>query len=346
MLVVITPTKKMATRLMKAAVLKVRASPPVFEIQQIPIPSPGPGEVLVKIDSSPINPSDLGFIAGNYPTPKPHPCIAGFEGSGTVVSNGGGLLGWTLVGKRVACLTDLKSFSGTWAEYMVTPAKICVKLADDVSLEEGCSFFVNPLTVVMFSKFIQTGKHQAVIHNAAASALGKMLNKHLQRQGVPLINIVRRQEQVDTLRALGAEYVLDSSQEGFAEQLTQLSTQLNATIGFDAIGGEETGVMFNALQPGGTVHVYGALSGRPVSGLNIGDFITKDKHVKGAWVTTWIPQQGLVGTLGAMSTVQKHIKTDFSSKIANRFGLDHLPEALAYYKDNMSAGKTLIKPGS
>jgi NADPH:quinone reductase-like Zn-dependent oxidoreductase len=336
----------MAEQLMHAAVLKERAFPPVFEVEQIPIPTPGPGEVLIKMDSAPINPSDLAFITGSYSSPKPHPCIPGFEGSGTIVSSGGGFLAWSLVGKRVACSGDQTSFYGTWAEYMVTPAKHCVKLVDDVSLEEGCSFFVNPLTVVMFSKFIQTGKHQAVIHNAAASALGKMLNKHLQRLGVPLINIVRRQEQVDTLRALGAEYVLDSSQEGFAEQLTQLSTQLNATIGFDAIGGEETGVMFNALQPGGTVHVYGGLSGRPVSGMNIGDLISKDKTVKGAWLTPWLKQQGLIGAWSAVSTVQKYIKTDFSFEVANRFSLERIMEALAYYKANMSAGKTLIKPGS
>jgi NADPH:quinone reductase-like Zn-dependent oxidoreductase len=329
---------------MKAAVLKVRALHPVFEMQQIPIPTPGPGEVLVKIDSCPINPSDVSFITGNYPTPKPLPCIPGFEGSGTVVSSGGGLLGWSLVGKRVACFSDLMSFDGLWAEYTVTRAKNCAKIPDYVSLEEGCGMLVNPLTVVMFSQLIKAGKHQAVIHNAAASALGKMLNKHLQRLGVPLINIVRRQEQVETLRALGAEYVLDSSQEGFVEQLTRLSTQLNATIGFDAIAGEATGVMFNALQPGGTVHVCGALSGRLVSGMNIRDFISKDKAVTGAWLTPWMKQQGLLGRFNAISTVQKHIKTDFSFSIANRFTLDQISEALAYYKANMSAGKTLIGP--
>jgi NADPH:quinone reductase-like Zn-dependent oxidoreductase len=229
---------------------------------------------------------------------------------------------------------------------MVTSAQSCAKLYDDVSLEEGCSFFVNPMTVVMFSQLIKTGKHQAVIHNAAASALGKMLNKHLQRLGVPLINIVRRQEQVETLRALGAEYVLDSSQEGFVEQLTQLSTQLNATIGFDAIGGDATGVMFNALQPGGSVHVYGGLSGKQASGMNIRDFISRDKSVKGVWRTAWVKQLGLIGTWSAISTVQKHIKTDFSSEIANRFPLEQIMEALAYYKANMSAGKTIIKLGS
>jgi NADPH:quinone reductase-like Zn-dependent oxidoreductase len=336
----------MAEQLMRAAVLKERAQHPVLKIEEIPIPTPGHGEVLIKIDSSPINPSDVLFITGDYPLSKADPCIAGFEGSGTVVSSGGGFLAGSLVGKRVACSGNQQSFYGTWAEYMVTPAQTCVKLPDDVSLEEGCSFFVNPLTVVMFSQLIKAGKHQAVIHNAAASALGKMLNKHLQRLGVPLINIVRRQEQVEILRALGAEYVLDSSQEGFVEQLTQLSTQLNATIGFDAIGGEATGVMFNALQSGGTVHVYGVLSGQPVSGMGIGDLISRDKTVTGAWLSPWMKQQGLIGSWRAISTVQKYIKTDFSFEIANRFPLEQITEALAYYKANMSAGKTIVKIGS
>jgi NADPH:quinone reductase-like Zn-dependent oxidoreductase len=334
----------MVEKLMRAAVLKVRSDYPVIEIEQIPIPSPGPGEVLIKIDSAPINHSDLLFLVGNIKSPRPHPCIPGFEGSGTVVSSGGGLLAWLLSGKRVACKSDQASFYGTWAEYMVAPATSCVKLAEDVSLEEGCSSFVNPLTVMMFSQLTQAGKHQAVVINAAASTLGKMLNKHLQRLGVPLINIVRRQEQVETLRALGAEYVLDSSQEGFAEQLTQLSTQLNATIGFDAVAGEATGTLLNALQPGGTVYVYGHLSGEISSGMNIKDFISHDKTVKGAMLLRWIKQQGLIGAWSAVSTVQKYIKTDFSFEIANRYPLEQIMEARASYMSNMSAGKILIKP--
>jgi NADPH:quinone reductase-like Zn-dependent oxidoreductase len=336
----------MADQLMKAAVLQVKGTQPVIEIQLVPIPTPAPGEVLVKIDSSPINPSDLAFISGNYASIKPNPCIPGFEGSGTVVSSGGGVLAWSLVGKRVACNSNKTSFYGTWAEYMVTPAYNCVKLAEDVSLEEGCSMFINPLTVVMFSQLTQAGKHQAVIHNAAASALGKMLNKHLQRLGVPLINIVRRQEQVETLRALGAEYVLDSSQEGFVEQLGQLSAQLNATIGFDAIAGEATGVMISALQPGSTVHVYGGLSGQPSSGMSKRSLVYEDKTVKGAWMPPWKQRLGFIGAWRAMSTVLKYIKIDFSFNISNRFPIEQVLEALKYCNSNMSAGKTLLKPGS
>mmetsp|Transcript_1030 Transcript_1030/g.2513 ORF Transcript_1030/g.2513 Transcript_1030/m.2513 type:complete len:337 (-) Transcript_1030:3623-4633(-) len=336
----------MAERLMRAAVLKVRSNPPEIVVENVPIPTPGPGEILVRMDSSPINPSDLAFLGGAYPSPKPNPCIPGFEGSGTVVESGGSLYGWSLVGKRVAVTSDQNSFYGCWAEYLVTPAKNCFKIADEVSLEEASCFFVNPLTVVMFLKHIQTGKHQAVIQNAAASALGKMLIKSLQRLNIPIINIVRRAEQVEILRDIGAEHVLDSSQEDFKIRLHELSRQLNATIGFDAIAGDATGVIFNALQPGGTVYVYGGLSEAQSAGLGILDLIAMDKSVKGAWLTPWISKQGMFGAWCAITTVQKYIKSDFRSEIANRFPLEQTMEALAYYKSNMSAGKTLIKAGS
>lgn len=327
---------------MKAAVLTVKGSLPTIEIQQVHIPTLGPQEVLIKMDSSPINPSDLSFMKGSYPIPKPHPCIPGFEGSGTVVELGEDIMNTRFMGKRVACTTDQDSFYGCWAEYLVTSYQNCYSLSDEVTFEEGSTLNVNPLTVIMFEELIRKNLASAVIQNAAASSLGKMMITAMKYKRITLINIVRRQEQVKTLKDLGEEYVLCSSDEDFVERLSELSLQFNATVGFDAVGGEDTGTMFNALQPGGTLYVYGGLSGKPAAGLNFRDFISKGKTVKGAWKTAWFKEPFMIRTL-YWKYAERRIKRDLYTNFSNRFKLDDIHEALAYYKSNMSAGKVLIK---
>jgi len=315
-----------------------------YSVQTVPVPTPGPGQVLVKVEASPINPSDVLFLKGYYPTQKPFPCTPGFEGSGTVVEIGEGLEQFDLLNKRVSLVAGFDSPYGCWSEYTLVEAKLVIKLNDDVTFEQGSSFFINPVTVLMFMEFIEQGRHRSVVQNAAASALGKMLLRCCLNANIPIINVVRRQEQVDDLKSLGATYVLNSSSESYETELRALTEQLHTTIAFDAIGGSATGVLFKALKPKGTLYVYGALSGEPSSGLSAESLIFHQKKVEGAWLTPWLASKGTFAIVSIFSQVGLLLGSNLKTDIQKSFNLDHLNEAVEHYARNMSGGKVLIKP--
>lgn len=182
----------------KALVLHEYKQLPVF--QDFPKPVPKAGELLVKVDASTINPSDRLRIGGTY-FPVPLPAAMGLEGTGHVVeAHGEHLQHW--IGKRVCFI---QSDSGSWGEYATTNPHVCFEIDEDVDLTSAASGIVNPLTVVgMIDIYNKTPGKKGIIHTAAASALGRMLNKRCRTLGIPLLNIVRKQEQADLLKAEGA----------------------------------------------------------------------------------------------------------------------------------------------
>src|SRR5215470_19279634 len=202
---------------MRAVQLKdYEGKPASLTVAEVPVPRPGPGEVLVRVAASPVNPSDLMFITGNYGFKKPLPATPGFEGSGTVVETGSGMMARFMKGRRVACAAaDAKNTGGMWAEYIVTSANFCVPLRKQVDFEQGATMLVNPLTAWALVDEARRGGHRAAVQTAAASALGRMLVRLGQKFSLPVINVVRRQEQADLLRGMGAEHVLNSADPGF-----------------------------------------------------------------------------------------------------------------------------------
>jgi len=150
-------------------------APEKLEAVEKDIPMPfKKGQVLIKMAYSPINPSDLAFLTGQYGIQKTLPTVPGFEGSGEVVATGGGLYANYLKGKNVACIASDKG-DGTWAEYMLTDATKCVALGKTVSTEQGAMSFVNPLTAIELTDMAKQGGYTAVVMSAAASALSKMV---------------------------------------------------------------------------------------------------------------------------------------------------------------------------
>jgi NADPH:quinone reductase-like Zn-dependent oxidoreductase len=170
----------------------------------LPIPELKEGQLLIKVEASTVNPSDRAKLAGFY-MPEPLPIVLGLEGVGRVEKVAGeGVQDW--VGKRVSFL---KAGSGTWGEYSVAIPHLAFPVEEDLPVETAASGVVNPLTVVGMTDIYQKFPgHKGIIHTAAASALGRMLNKRCQRLGIPLLNIVRRQEQADLLRSEGAQHVI------------------------------------------------------------------------------------------------------------------------------------------
>jgi len=318
--------------------------PDSLAVAEVPVPRPGPGEVLVKVFASPVNPSDLMFITGNYGFKKPLPATPGFEGSGTVVETGSGFMAKFMSGRRVACAAaDAKATGGLWAEYVVTSAQFCVPLGKKVEMEHAATMLVNPLTAWALVDVARKGGHRAAVHTAAASALGQMVVRLGKRFGLPIINVVRRAEQVQLLRSLGAAHVLNSGESGFDDELRKLCHQLGATISFEAIAGDMSARVLTAQPVGSRMLVYGGLSLKPVE-VDAGSLIFEKKHVEGFWLSAWLAGHNLLSRLRVARQVQSMLSGDLKTEIRARLPLEKAAEGLAQYAAHMTGGKVLIVP--
>jgi NADPH:quinone reductase-like Zn-dependent oxidoreductase len=307
-------------------------------IGQIPIPQPGPGQVLVRMAASPINPADLGFLEGSYGVQNPSTIVPGFEGSGTVIAAGAGLLPRMWLGRRVACAAPA---AGTWAEYLVTRAALCVPLPNNISLEQGAMLLVNPMTALALFDIAKSEKHPAIVNTAAASALGRMILRLGHRYRMPVIQVVRRQEQVDLLHSLGAEFVLLSSDPNFYSQLHDLAHRLKATLSLDAVGGELTQQLLNAAPHGSTVLLYANLSGKRYS-MDLHPLEMEDKRLVGFFLGNWAAKRNLIQVLTDMRRVQRLAATDLQTTIQKRLPLSAVQQAVELYVHNMTGGKILL----
>lgn len=231
-----------------------------LSLAEVTLPEPGPEQVIVKIEATPINPSDLGLLIGpaDMSTAKAsgsgngikvaakvpaqalpflsarldQPMPVGNEGAGTVIKAGSSEAAQALLGKTVSAVGG-----SMYSQYRLLKATDCTMLPAGTSAAEGASWFVNPLTALGMTETMKREGHKALVHTAAASNLGQMLNKICLEDGIGLVNIVRSAEQAKLLRGIGAKHVVDSTSPTFIEDLTQALVETGATIAFDAIGG-------------------------------------------------------------------------------------------------------------
>ncbi len=231
-----------------------------LSLETVEVPEPGPNEVLIRVEATPINPSDLGLLlagadigtartsgAEGDPTVVatiPPAAVrassarvgqslpVGNEGAGTVVAAGSSPPAQALLGKTVAV-----AGGAMYSEYRAIDASLCLELPAGVSAVEGASSFVNPLTALGMVETMRREGHRGLVHTAAASNLGHMLVKLCIEDEVPLVNIVRRPEQEKMLEAAGARYTCNSGSPDFMEQLIEALAATSATLAFDAVGG-------------------------------------------------------------------------------------------------------------
>ncbi len=329
---------------MKAIVLTKSGAKPT--IAEIPVPQPAAGEVLVKMHASPINPSDLAFLAGGYGIKKPYPAVPGFEGSGTVVAAGNGILPKLWMGKNVACAASPKH-DGCWAEYMVTSASSCVSLSKQISMDQGAMMFVNPMTALAFFDIYKklpnpTKKLRGIINTAAASALGRMIIKMGRTQGIPVISVVRREEQVEILKADGAENIINSSDADFEKQLKELAHKLNATVIFDCVGGKMVQQLIDAAPNDSKLFTYGRLSSDACE-IQPGNLIFTGSQIQGFWLTNRLKTQSLLQTILNVRKAHSLINNELTTTIYKTFQPEQITEAIETYQKNMSKGKVLIR---
>jgi NADPH:quinone reductase len=313
-------------------------------VKEVIIPRPGPNEVLIKMSAAPVNPSDLARIRDAHSVHDLATFIPGLEGSGKIVLAGKGILPHLWLGKRVACSNEYHT-SGTWAEYMVTKAGKCFPLRAKVSDEQGSMSLVNPLTAIAFFKIAKQDKHRAIINNAAASALGRMVELLGKKQRIPVINIVRNQTQVEILRQLGSQYVLDSSDPAFLNDLGTISNELRATLLLDSVCSRQLELMCDVLPYGSKVIIYGNLSGEEQILFKPRTIIANNINISGFYLGSWAKKNGLFRNMMNQREVNSLMSRDLKISIQGRFPLSRVQEAVDTYLRKMSAGKVLLIMG-
>ena len=309
-------------------------------VKEVPVPVPGKGEVLVKMAYAPVNPSDLSQLRGTFRPLPGFPFIPGIEGSGTVIASGGGLIPRIRLNKKVACSPSGKG--GTWAEYMVTTATHTIPLVSGLSLEQGSMLIVNPVTVVALTDIIRKGGHTAVVNNAAASAVGRMLSQLCRKNKITLINIVRREDQVKELSEKGEKFVLNSSSGGYLDKLEELTTGLVATLFLDAVGGEATGQFVKVSPPGSRIILYANLSGENFS-ADPRSLLQYGKNIDGFSLPLYLAGKSIPALLSLTSRAGKLLVSSGGVDIREQYPIERVNDAIETYSASMSGGKVLIK---
>jgi NADPH2:quinone reductase len=352
-------------------------------LQSVPVPEPGADEVLVRIEATPINPSDLGLLFGaadmgtmQVSGPADRPVLTaripdkfmktmagradqslpvGNEGAGTVVKAGASLAAQALLGKKVAIIGG-----AMYAQYRSIAASQCLVLPLDATAADGASCFVNPLTALGMVETMKLEGHKALVHTAAASNLGQMLNRICLKDGIGLVNIVRKPEQAALLREQGAKHVCDLSAPGFMETLTDALAATGATIAFDAIGGGKlAGQILTCMEAainrsakeysryGSAVHkqvyLYGMLDTSPTEVVrNFGM-----AWGMGGWLLfPFLQRIGAPAAQKLRERVAAELKTTFASRYTRTVSLAEAlsPAAIAVYAKRATGEKVLIDP--
>jgi NADPH:quinone reductase-like Zn-dependent oxidoreductase len=328
---------------MAAVVLDSYSGAEALRVEQRPVPKPGKDEVLVKVAASPINPSDLAFLEGEYGFDNPPPVVPGGEGSGTVVAVGPGGMGRYFLGKRVACLWNGEG-DGVWAEYMVASTQGgALPLDKSVSLEQGSMSTINPMTATAFIEIAKEGGHKTIVLTAAASALGQMVNRLGRSEGLQVINIIRKEREAEILKQLGATIILKSTEVDFDAQLQAACHQHDAHLAFDAVAGQLTGQLLEALPQDSKVTIYSCLSYESPK-VNVDHFIFQNKAIDGFWLGPWITNKNIIQIMLMWRRAQKLIATDLKTKIRVHYPFQEAKQAVKEYTSQMTGGKILLRP--
>lgn len=319
----------------------------VQEVEDIPLKE---GEVKIRVEASPINPADKMWLVGMYGIKElipEGPLGAGFEGAG-VVTHAHPSVGDDLVGKTVAFFEDCHTptFQGAWRKFLNRKASELVPMPEGIKPTDVFASFINPLTAILIVSQAKKFGHKALVHGAACSALGKMLTKYAKKIDFPVIHLVRRKEQADTLRDLGAEHILDSSVDTFEDDLKKLSAEVGATAYFDPIAGDFCSKVLTKLPAGSTAYVYGALSGGAVTMSPI-DIIFYQKSVSYLYIATWFKESTVEEQTAAIGEVAADLAAGgeiFGSKIVKTYSVDQFQEAVEETDKHASEGKIVINP--
>jgi len=315
---------------------------PYLEAATIPVPALQDGQVLIKMRMASINPSDLHFIKGEYGVPRKKGAPAGFEGVGDVVA-GQGAQAEQLVGKRVAFTVDPQG-SGTWADYAVTAAAVCVPVRPDMRDEDAAGHIVNPLTAMAMFDIVQKAEAGSFIMTAANSQLCKLMTALGRDKDIAPIAIVRHDEQAAHLRELGAKHVLNSTAADFAGALKAVIGSEKPRVMLDAVANQVSADIFTAMPNRARWVVYGKLDPVPPRLDEMGQLIFMQKQIEGFWLTRWFmttPPQEQIRTIGEVQ--ERFVSGQWQTEVAETV---QLGEAMSRLADALQhpAGKVMLMP--
>jgi len=299
---------------------------PYLDQMEIPLPEVGPGQALIKVSRAAVNPSDLLYVAGHYGQPRVKGCPAGFEGVGEVVAGD-----TPLIGQRVSFFG---SGSGTWAGYALTEASMMIPLRPDLRDEDAAGLIVNPVTAMAMFDIVRADGAGSFVFTAGGSQLGKFLIGLGKDHDIAPIAVVRRAEQVDALKALGAAEVLVSTAPDFATTLAEVMAAHGPRILLDAVADQISADIFFAMPRGACWMPYGRLAATPPALTEIGQFIFMGKRIEGFWLSAWmrstpVEKQGAVITEVQARFASGAWRTDISETLPLDQALARLPEALS-----------------
>lgn len=308
-------------------------------------PAPGPGEVRVRMIASPINPSDLMFIRGEYGQQPMLPQIPGFEGTGIVEDSGGGLRGSFFRGKRVVVLNRA---GGNWANHAVVPSDQVIPISRTLSDEQAATFFVNPMTAwVMTREVLRVPRGAWLLQTAAGSSLGRMIIRLGRETGFRTLNVVRSRSQVDVLKKHGADEVVvynpeTDSEDEFRDQVMRAAGSSGLRCAIDAVGGVTGSAALRTLSTGGRMLSYGTLSGQPLQ-FSPRTLMTGGLSLEGFWLGPYMARQHLLFKLRMVRRITRLIQAGvLSTEIAQSFPLRNIHEAIESATTSPSAGRTLL----
>lgn len=313
-----------------------------MKIEERPVPVPSKGEVVIKILAAPCNPSDIAFLTGGYNIKKPAPCIPGFEGAGIINSLGEGV-SKDILGKKVSCFIQSDK-SGTWSDYAIASIDDCILLDEEMPDDQAACFAVNPFTAYGLFEMVKTSGAKAFIQNAANGQVGKYLRILAKRENITVINIVRKKEHLEQFISRG-EIAISSQEDNFGESIKEIAKQHHASICFDAVGGEQTGLLINAMPIDSELVLYGGLSGQNIAHIDPLGIIFDRKTISGFNLMDWKADL----KKGEFEEILEYLQAMFiegvlKTEIAGSYSIEDFLNGIRSYIGNMSAGKILIKP--
>jgi NADPH:quinone reductase-like Zn-dependent oxidoreductase len=315
-----------------------------LQVADTETPEPINKQVLIKVSGTPCNPSDIAFMRGGYAIRKPVPVTMGFECTGTVVKTGDHPEAARLLGRKVSCFAR-ENDSGTWAEYFLTDYPNCLPVRDDLDEEQAAMLCINPFTAYVLFYMALEKNTGAIIQNGASGQIGAFIRALAKKNDLQVINLVRKDEHISELQSQGENHVLNINDDLFESKLQELSAMLQATVALDAVGGDLSGKMVNAMPPGSELIIYGGLSGKPVGQVNPMEVIFKDKSIRGFNLGAWKQEVGDKQYFKIADEIQDLIKENvLYAKIQSTYKLEEVQTALEKYIRNMSSGKILFRP--
>ncbi len=335
----------MTARLVKSLAINSYGGP--LKVLNVPLRKLQPHETLVKVEMSPLHPADIGFMAGIYGRDKPQtfPLACGFECSGRIAESPHK----DLIGKKCACFADMSNplYHGTFSEYTIVDDSYLVVFPEDAKFNNIACACINPFTANSFLYKTMKGAHKAVLQTAAASAVGKMFLQLCQNKKIPIINIIRNDEEANEIKALGATNILNYMNANFVSELDASISKFRPTVCFNSVGNDLTSKILKALPYDSTIYQYGNITLKNLGEMFSEPFLFGGKTLTGLWFPRVYKYEMNEQDREALKRevvnglLNSHI---YDTKIQGVYKYEQYDVARKAYLKGMTKGKVLLTP--